>query len=411
MPILLEEDNNINLPKMYKVKQSFNKDKLDDIEGTIKLEINKDEIKSKIKIGQKVAVAVGSRGIKNISKIVKSVVDEIKFAGAEPFIVSAMGSHGSGTEEGQREILNGYGITEESMGVKIITKIDVVEIGKTKKGITVYFDKTSFEADLIVPINRVKLHTDFVSDIQSGICKMLVIGLGNHKGCTSIHEEDFDCFGELLKEAATMIMEKVNVGFGVAIVENAYDQTALIKAIHSENLIEEEIKLVKIAKQNMPTLMIPDIDILIVQEIGKNISGAGFDPNILGKSYILNEFVLDVPKIKRMILLDITEESHGNGIGLGIFDIITKKVFDQLDYESIYTNGIAVKCIDDCKIPLIAEDEYEALKIAIKILRKADKENLKIVKIKNTLQLEYIEISEALLNDVLNNERLTLINT
>ncbi len=411
MPILLEEDYNISLPKMYKVKQSFNKDKLDDIESAIKSEIKKEEIKSKIKTGQKVAVSVGSRGISKISLIVKSVIDEIKEAGAEPFIVSAMGSHGSGTEEGQREVLAGYGITEEAMGVKIITKTDVVEIGKTKKGITVYFDESALEADLIVPINRVKLHTDFVSDIQSGLCKMLVIGLGNHKGCTSIHEEDFKYFGELLKEAATMIMEKANVGFGVAIVENAYDKTALIKAIPAEKLIEEEIKLVKIAKQNMPTLMIPEIDILIVEEIGKNISGAGFDPNILGKSYILHEFVLETPKINRMILLDISEESHGNGIGLGIFDIITKKVFEQLDYESIYANAIAVKCIDDCKIPLIAKDENEAIKIAIKVLRGVDKNNLKIVKIKNTLQLEYIEVSESLLNYVSNNDRLSLINS
>lgn len=411
MPILLNEDYNIQLSKMFRVQQLFNKDKLDDVAGSVKMELNREEIRSRIGKGKKVAIAVGSRGIKNIAVIVKTVIDEVKSAGGDPFIVSAMGSHGSGTEEGQREILTGYGITEEAMGVRVITKTDVVELGKTKKGITVYFDQTAYEADLIVPINRVKLHTDFVSDIQSGICKMLVIGLGNHKGCTSIHEEDFSCFGELIKEAASMIIEKANVGFGVAIVENAYDQTALIRAIPSESLIEEEIKLVNIAKRNMPALMIPEIDILVVQEIGKNISGAGFDPNILGKSYILNEFVLDVPKINRMILLDISEESHGNGIGMGIFDVITRKVFEQLDYESIYANGIAVKCLDDCKIPLIAKDEDEALKIAIKVLRGADKDNLKIVKIKNTLELEHIEVSEALLQYVLRNDRLKLITS
>lgn len=410
MPILLEEDYNIKLPKMHKVKQSFDKSKLGDPEGTIKSELDKEVIKSKIKKGQRVAVAVGSRGIKNLSKIVRTVIDELKNAGAEPFIVSAMGSHGGGTEEGQREILTGYGITEEAMGVEVITGTDVVEIGKTKNGVNIYFDKTAYDADMVVPINRVKLHTDFVADIQSGLCKMLVIGLGNHKGCSSIHEEDFENFGEIIKESATIIMQKVNVGFGVAILENAYDQTALIKAVPSDKLIEEEIELVKLAKKNMPTLMIPEIDILIVQEIGKNISGAGYDPNILGKSYILHEFVLDVPKINRMILLDVSKESHGNGIGLGIFDIITKKVFEQLDYEAIYANGIATKCIDDCKIPLIAKDEEEAIKIAIKVIRGADKENLKIVKIKNTLELEYIEISEALLEYVSTNEKLTLID-
>ncbi len=409
MPILLEEDINISLPKMYKVKQLFNNTKLDDIEGTVEAEINKEQIGLKIRKGQKIAVAVGSRGIKNLSKIVKSVIEEIKLLGGEPFIVSAMGSHGGGSEEGQRAILTGYGITEEAMGVKIITKTDVVEIGKTKRGINIYFDKIAYEADMVIPINRVKLHTDFVADIQSGICKMLVIGLGNHKGCSSVHDEDFEHFGDILKEATNMIMEKVNVGFGIAILENAYDQTSLIKAISSERLIEEEIELVKIAKKNMPALMIPEIDILIVEEIGKNISGAGYDPNILGKSYILKEFVLEVPKINKMILLGISEESHGNGIGMGIFDIITKKVFEKLDLESIYANGIAVKCIDDCKIPLISQDEDEAIKIAIKVIRGVDKDNLKIVKIKNTLELESIEVSEALLDYVSANNKLMLL--
>lgn len=409
MPILLEEDYNIQLPKMYKVRQSFNRERLDDIEGTINFEANKDSIKGIIKPGQKVAVAVGSRGIKNIQQIVKLTIDRIKDMGGEPYIISAMGSHGGGTEEGQREVLYGYGITEEYMGVPVITKTDVILLGKTKKGFNIYFDKVASEADVIIPINRVKLHTDFVSDIQSGVCKMLVIGLGNHVGCSAIHEEDFDYFGDIIKEAASVIMEKVNVGFGVAILENAYDETARVEFIPSKDLIKREIELVKIAKRNMPTLMIPEIDILIVEEIGKNISGAGYDPNILGKSYILKEYVLEVPKIDKMILLDISKESHGNAIGMGIFDITTKKVFEQLDFESIYANGIAVKCVDDCKIPLIAADEDEALKVAIKVLRNVDKENLKIVRIKNTLELEHIYVSEALTDYVKSNNNLELL--
>ena len=409
MPILLEGDLNISLPSMHKVRQSFNREKINDIKETIDFEGSKESIISKIKPGQKVAVAVGSRGIKNIQQIVKLTVDKIKELGGDPFIVSAMGSHGGGTEKGQREVLYGYGITEEYMGVPIITKTDVIHLGKTKKGFDIYFDKTAAGADVVVPINRIKLHTDFVSDIQSGLCKMLVIGLGNHIGCSAIHEEEFDNFGEIIKEAATIIMEKINVGFGIAILENAYDETAKIEFIPSKDLIRREIELVKVAKENMPTLMIPEIDILIVEEIGKNISGAGYDPNILGKSYILKEYVLDIPKINRMILLDVSKESHGNAIGMGIFDIITRKVFEQLDFESIYANGIATKCIDDCKIPLISENEEEALKIAIKVLRNADKDNLKIVKIKNTLELEYIYVSDALIDYVKKNNKLELI--
>ena len=409
MPILLEEQLNYPLPAMHKVRQSFARPRLDDIKAQIEQEITKKEIAGKIKPGAKVAVAVGSRGIKNLEKIVKEVIVQIKKLGGEPFIVSAMGSHGGGTPEGQREVLAAYGITEKNMGVEVVTSVDVTHIGKTSGGINVYFDSVALGADLVVPINRVKLHTDFVGEIQSGICKMLVIGLGNHIGCTAIHEASFDVFGDTLLEAARMIMGRANVGFGVAILENACDETAMIEAIPSEKIIEREKELVQIAKNYMPTLMIPDIDILIVDEIGKNISGAGYDPNILGKSYLLHEFVLPVPRIKRMVLLDVTDQSHGNAIGMGIFDVITRKVFDKLDLAQIYANAIAVKCPEDAKIPIIADTEEEALRIAIQVAREVDRSKLKIVKIKNTIELETIEVSDALLDYAAADEKLELI--
>lgn len=408
MPLLLPEDYNIAIPPLYKVRQMFGREILPDIRGAIEKEFQRDEIRSKVKPGMRAAVAVGSRGIRNLAFIVKAVLEELEKLGAEPFIVSAMGSHGGGSEEGQRKVLYGYGITEKAMQVPVVTRTDVVYLGETSRKRRVYFDKSAIEADIIIPINRVKLHTDFVSDIQSGLCKILVIGLGNHKGCSSIHEEEFPAFGETLKEAAALILEKAPVGFGIAILENAYDETSHIEGVPAENLIEREKELVVMARNNMPLLMLPEIDILIVEEIGKDISGAGFDPNILGKSYILNEFVLPVPKISRMVLLDISPASHGNGIGLGIFDVITRKVFEQLDYEAMYANAIAIKCVDDCKIPLIAKDEEEAVKIAVKILRNSDKDNLKIVKIKNTIELEEIMVSHALLEEVERNPHLVL---
>ena len=409
MPILLEEDLKYALPQMHAVRQTFLKPRLDRLEEHIEKELYKDAVSKKIKPGAKVAVAVGSRGIRNIDKIVRSVIEQIKNLGGVPFIVSAMGSHGGGTPDGQREVLRSYKITEESMGVDVITSVDVAHIGKTSRGIDIYFDTAALQADLVVPINRVKLHTDFVADIQSGICKMLVIGLGNHVGCTAVHEVNFDLFGETLLEGAQMIMERANIGFGVAILENACDETALIEAIPSEKIMEREKELVRIAKDYMPTLMIPDIDVLIVEEIGKNISGAGYDPNILGKSYLLNEFVLPVPRIKRMVLLDVTDQSHGNAIGMGIFDVITRKVFDKLDLAQIYTNAIAVKCPEDAKIPIIADTEEEALRVAIQVARDIDRDKLKIVRIKNTLELETIEVSDALLDCVAANEKLKRI--
>ena len=410
MALLMENDYNFPLPKMHRVRQNFDHTFLEDVEGTVRAQFLRPEIREKIRPGSRVAVAVGSRGISNLPLIVRTTIEEIKALGGEPFIVSAMGSHGEGTPEGQREVLYGYGITEEAMGVPVVTEVDVVRLGETSRGIQVYFDKTAYEADVIVPINRVKLHTDFVSDIQSGLCKMLVIGLGNRQGCSAIHEDDFETFGDTIKEAAAIILEKAPVGFGMAILENAYDQTYAVEALPRETLIEREKELVKQARKNMPILMIPEIDILVVEEIGKDISGAGFDPNILGKSYILKEFVLEVPKINRMVLLDITPASHGNGIGLGVFDIITKKVFEQLNYQAMYANAIAIKVVDDCKVPLIAEDEREALLVAVKILRHADLDNLRIVKIRSTLELGEIQVSDALVPVVEQDSRLELLD-
>lgn len=409
MPLMLKEDYDFELPGMHKVEQIFDRPRVGHIKETIHEQMTRTDIRSKMKPGQKVAVAVGSRGIRNLSVIVKYVIEEIKETGASPFIVAAMGSHGGGTREGQQGILSGFAVTEEAMGVPIVTTLDVVELGRLKSGTRVYFDQAAYEADMVVVINRVKLHTDFTAELQSGLCKMLVIGLGNHMGCTAIHEEAFEDFGAVLEEAGTFIMSRVNVGFGVAILENAYDETSLIEVVAAECLIKREKELVKMAAVNMPSILIPEIDILVVDKIGKDISGCGYDPNIIGKSYLLKEFPLPVPRIDKMVLLDLTEETHGNGVGLGIFDIITKRVFERLDYEAVYANSIAVKDLDDCKIPLIAGDGEEALKIAVKVLRGVDRKKLKIVKIESTLCLQYIEVSDALLPWVKGNDRLVLL--
>lgn len=406
MPILLKEDYEYPLPKLYRLQQIFDKGGLKEVQETLVTELSKESIVGKIRPGDKVAVAVGSRGIKNLFLIVQTVIKDIKEKGGIPYIVSAMGSHGNGTEDGQREVLESYGITKEKLGVEVITTVDVNCLGETSTGKKVYFDKAAMEADVIIPINRVKLHTDFVGDLQSGLCKMLVIGLGNQIGCSSIHEEDPEEFAAIIEEAARLILEKCHIAFGVAVIENAYDETYLVEAVPGEVLVEREKELVKIAKQKMPILIPAEIDVLIVEEIGKNISGAGYDPNILGKSSVLKQFLLPIPKIKRMVLLDVTPESHGNAIGIGMFDVTTQKVFDQLDYKAMYANAIACRCIEDCRVPLVAADEDEAVRVAIKCIRGVDLENLRIVKIKSTLELEYIEVSERVFEDVKEDEKI-----
>ena len=406
--MLMEEEYRYKLPAMHRVRQMFRRQTISDVEGVVREQLMKVEITGKVKPDMKVAVAVGSRGIKNLFTIVKTTIEFLKQQGAKPFIVSAMGSHGGGNEEGQREVLAGYGITEEALGVPVITTVDVIKLGETNKKIPVYFDRAASEADLIIPINRIKLHTDFVGPLQSGLCKMLVIGLGNQKGCSSIHEEDPEAFAETIEAAARIIIQKMPVGFGVAIMENAYDETTHIEAIPRECFVEREKELVKHTKENMPCIQIEAADVIVVDEIGKNVSGAGFDPNILGRSSVLTTYVLHIPQFQKMVLLDLTDESHGNAIGLGAFDVITKNVYEKMDMESTYANSIACKCVSDVKIPLITKDADEAIRVALKACRNVDREHARIIRIKNTLQLEYIEVSDALLDEVEHNPNLIL---
>lgn len=409
MPVLLEEDMRRPLPKMFRVHQQFDETCLTDVGDAVRCEMAKPEIRTMIKPGMRVAVGVGSRGIQDLYRIVETTVACLRELGARPFVVSAMGSHGGGTAEGQREVLAGYGVTEERLGIPVVTTIDTVHLCDRANGLPVWFDRAACEADLIVPVNRVKLHTDFIGALQSGLCKMLVIGLGNHRGCSAIHEESPDIFAAVMEEAARLILEKAPVGFGIAILENAYDRTCAIEAIPAAGLVEREKELVQIARDSMPYIMLDEADVIICEEIGKDISGAGFDPNILGRSSVLKKFSLHVPKYQRLVLLDVTAASHGNGIGIGLFDVITKKAAAQLNLEVMYANAIACSCLSDASVPCTVEDEETAIRVALKCCRNIDRENPRIIRIKNTLHLGEIQVSEALLGEVAKNPRMSLI--
>ena len=406
MPLLLEEDRVRPLPKLYPVRQSFARPRLEDPAAAVRRALEDPDIAQRVRPGAKIAVAVGSRGIRNLFEIVQAAVAALQKRGAFPFLVSAMGSHGGGTEAGQREVLSGYGLTEEALGVPVVTAVESRRVGCLHDGTPVYFDKAALSADLIVPINRIKLHTDFSGALQSGLCKMLVIGLGNQVGCSAIHEEPPERFADVLEEAAALILKRAPIGFGIAILENAYDETAAIEAVPAETLIAREKELVGQAMGLMPRLLFDDLDVLIMRRMGKDISGAGFDPNIVGRSSVRSEYPLPIPKIRRMVLLDLTDASHGNGIGVGAFDVITREVFRKLDFSSMYANAVACKCIDDVKIPLVAKDEEEAVRVALKACRGIDRHNPRIVRIEDTLHLGKLEVSAALLPEVSQNPRL-----
>lgn len=400
MPILLKEDMERALPKMYRVRQKFDDTHLDDVAAAVRDELAKPEIKEMIKPGMKVAIGAGSRGIRNIYLIIETLVNGLKELGAKPFIVSAMGSHGNASEEGQREVLKGYGITEERLGVPVITKVDSLDLGRCRNGRTVWFDRTAYEADLVIPVNRVKLHTDFIGELQSGLCKMLVIGFGNHVGCSAVHEEPVADFSEIIEETASIIIDKAPIGFGLAILENAYDQTMMIEAVPASVMVKREKELVKIAKANFARILLPEADVIICQEIGKNISGPGFDPNVLGRSSLRDVFETQIPKYQKLVLTGLSEGTHNNGLGIGLFDVVTRNATENLDLEAMYANAISCNALIEVAIPCTVDDEETAIKVALKCCRGVDRDNPKLLRIKNTLELGYIEVSEALLPEV-----------
>jgi len=408
LPILPENVLNIPLPRMFRVKQLFDNPELTDPDNVIRQQMVRPEIRAMVKPGARVALAVGSRGIYNLKRIVNEMGNCLKDMGARPFIVPAMGSHGGADAEGQRSVLAGYGITEDTVNMPIVSSMDVVQAGATAGGIPVYIDRHAFEADLIVPLARVKPHTDFKGPIESGLCKMLAIGLGKHQGCSRLHQEGFDRFRELIPAVAQVMLEKCQIGFGVAVVENSCDKTAIIKAVPAESFVTEEIELLKLAKTMMPRIMVPVIDVLIVERIGKEISGAGMDPNIVGRTTKgkLPEF--NGPDIQRIIVLDLSEETHGNACGIGLADFTTKHTLNKIDYGATYANVIASANPEAGRLPVVMDGEREALVAALQCCSRIDMNAPRIVRIQDTLHLEYIWLSEALLPLVENNPQLSL---
>ena len=410
MGLLPESANDIKIPKMHCIKQIFEPEYIADIEQAIVDEMNKPEIAELIKPGMKVALAVGSRGIHKIDLITRRVGLVLKEKGAAPFIVPAMGSHGGGVASGQSEILESYGITEETMEMPVLSSMEVIKLGKTKNGVDVYIDKIAHEeADLIIPIVRIKPHTDYKAPIESGLCKMLVIGLGKHIGCSRMHQEGFSAFGALIPEAAGIILQNAKIGFGIAIVENAYDKPFLIEAVKADSIMQREPELLKIAKAKMPSIMLDEIDVLVINELGKDISGAGMDPNITGRTTkgVLTGF--QGPKIQRIIVKGLTQATHGNATGIGLADFILKKGYEQMDLPSTYTNSVGSGNPEAGRIPVIVDDERQGIIASLLTCVGIDIANPKIVNIKNTLDLSEIWVSDALL-PYCKNERMQLVS-
>ncbi len=391
----------VAIPKMFRAKQIFPRPIImpEEIPGIIFAELSKEKIKSLIKPGMNIAITAGSRGIANVDVITKGIVDFVKSKNANPFIVPAMGSHGGATAEGQIEILAGYNITEETMGCPIKSCMDTVILGYSELGKPVYLDKIAYESDGIIVSCRLKLHSAFRGKYESGPCKMMVVGLGKQEGAESVHSDGMGKIAENLPANAKVILDKAPILLAISCMENAYDETCKIEAIHKDDIMAREPELLKWAHTNMPQLIVGEADVLIVDEIGKNYSGTGVDPNITGT--FSTDYATGGLQVQRTCMLDITDCSHGNGLGTGLSSAITKRLFDKLDPEKMYPNCLTSTVLKSAGIPIVVATDKEAIQLCIRTLNNVDKERARIIRIENSLHIGHIMLSEAYYEDVI----------
>jgi hypothetical protein len=360
--------------------------------------------------GKRLCVTAGSRGIPHLDVIIRTILDKLKEWGADPFIIPAMGSHGGATAEGQRELIATYNITEESMDVPILSSMEVVQIGELTDGTPVYCDKHAYESDGVIVLNKVKPHTDFRGKYESGIAKMLSIGLAKHKGASLFHMKGFATFPERIPQVCDVFLRKAPIAFGVGIVQNAYDDICEIEVMEKELILEKDAELLEIAKSRIPKFKFPHIDVLIIDEIGKNVSGNGHDPNITARSN--SPGFTDMMSIQKMFIRGLNEETHHNACGLAMADITTRRCLNSVDFETTWINVVTSTRLNGGVIPMYVENDREAMLIAIRTCTGIDFEfdKVKVVRIKDTLHMEEIEVSESYYDEIKNNPEVEIIS-
>lgn len=390
----------VQIPKMFHARQTFPRQSIapEDIPGIVEEQIAQPQFSEKIKPGMNIAITAGSRGIRNVGIITKAVVDAVKRRGANPFIVPAMGSHGGATAEGQKEMLAGFGITEEAMGCPIVSSMEVVELGYSSLGKLVVLDKNAYESDGIIVSCRLKPHNAFRGTHESGPCKMMTVGLGKQVGAQTVHSDGMGKIGQNIPTMAAVVLEKAPILFAIPCIENAYDETAMIEAILPENILEREAKLLEVAKANMPSLIVGEGDVLVVDEIGKNYSGTGVDPNITGT--FSTEFAHGGIRVQRTAFLNLSEISHGNALGVGLASAITSKIFDVMDIEAMYPNCLTSTVLKSACIPCVVATDKEAIQLCIRTCNGIEGKPVRMVRIANSLHIGQIMLSEAYYEDV-----------
>lgn len=405
----------MQLPRMMRIRQSFDTPRLDDVAETVERELQKLDLTQTIAPGASVAITAGSRGIANIAVIIRAIAEHVRRLGAEPFIVPAMGSHGGGTAEGQRKILEEYGITEAFTGAEIRSSMETVVVAETPQGIPVHFDQQAAGADHVIVCGRVKPHTGFAGPIESGLHKMMLIGLGKHNGAYVYHRAiQGHSFMEIIQAVAQIVLQRCRVAAGVAIVENALDETALIEAVAPADFFEREQALLQLARKWMPRLPFEACDLLIVDRIGKNISGTGMDTNVIGRKFAsrgaLSEVGRDDVHCKRVLVRGLTVETHGNACGIGFADFATQACANQIDDGITRVNCITAGHPEAGMLPLIYPNDREALEAALQTIGMVEPSAARVIQIRDTLHLSEVLISEAYAAELDNRPDLTALS-
>lgn len=385
------------IPRIAKVSYNIEHGHIDDVCAEIDKQLAAAHVLQRIKKGNTVALTGSSRSITDLDLILKRLAERIHEIGGKPFIIPAMGSHGGATAEGQMKILEEYGITEEKMGFPVLSSMETVQIGTSESGLPVCIDRYAYEADCIVVVGRIKPHTDFHGKVESGLMKMMAIGLGKQHGASICHKRGFKKMPRNVLEFGRTVLKNANVIFGVGIVEDFFHNTYMLEVIPSEKIEEREAELLILAKRLIPCIPFEKIDVLAVQEIGKDISGSGMDPNVTGRS---GQMGISRPYAETIAVFDITDKSCHNGAGIGLADVTTQRAFEKIRFEMTYPNGITACDIHGMKIPPVMPNDRLALKHALHLVTESDwQKGIRMVWIKNTCAMEQFYISEALLEE------------
>ena len=392
---------------MALIEQQFDPQKIDDVEAAVVKQISELNLGTSVKEGESVAVTAGSRGIAHIDIITRGVIAELKKLGAHPFVFPAMGSHGGATADGQVKVLAGLGITEEFIGCPIKSDMEPDHLGMAAEDYPIYVDRNAMAADHIVVVNRVKAHTKFKGPFESGLMKMMAIGMGKQKGASYYHKAAVRLtFEKIVESVGSEVMKRCPILFGLAVVENAFHETCAVRAFKPETLKEGERELLKVAKQRMALLPFDEIDVLIVDQIGKDISGTGMDTNVTGRNYdLLGDFTTR-PRVKRVFVRDLTEKSGGNAIGIGLADFTTTRLVDKIDRQKTWMNAITGISPEKGAVPIHFDTDEEVLAACFETIGDTPSDQARVVHIQNTLNVRNISISKAYAGEIASNSTL-----